>query len=77
MYTSILIFYREVNVNMQNCESDTPLHVICRMSEGSIKPTSVTAILELLWEYGAKINSKGGVRRETALHCAIKSQQVL
>lgn len=35
------------------------------------------AILKLLWENGARINAKGGQRKETALHYAVKSQQVL
>ncbi|OXU31849.1 hypothetical protein TSAR_016758 [Trichomalopsis sarcophagae] len=63
--------------NIQNSVREMPLHLACRPGDKKIvELADRLEILKLLWENGARINAKAGQRKETALHIAVKFQQV-
>ncbi|XP_031785037.1 ankyrin-1 isoform X2 [Nasonia vitripennis] len=63
--------------NIQNSVREMPLHLACRPGDKKIvELADRLEILKLLWENGAQINAKAGQRKETALHIAVKFQQV-
>lgn len=64
--------------NALNRARESPLHVACRRGQGNttMESRAKLEIVQLLWQYGAKINAKGGSRKETPLAVAVDSLMV-